>query len=79
MFFFFSDCTESECFLEMGMDMKRLWLQLGGGLASSLSVQLTVLTLPAHPSAGLIQNKRIKKEGNEKKSEIKKGKTTTFA
>lgn len=64
MFFFFSDCTESECFLEIGVDMKRLCLQLGGGLASSPSVQLTVLTPPAHPSGGLIQNERVKKEGN---------------
>lgn len=57
MFFFFSDCTESECFLEMGLDVKRLCLQLGGGPASSLSVQLG----PPTPSAGLIQNERIKK------------------
>ena len=64
MFFFISDCTESECFLEMGLDMKRLQLQLGGGPASSPPVQLTVLTPPAHPSAGLIQNECMKKGGN---------------
>ena len=67
MFFFFSDCTESECFLEMGLDMKRLCLQLGGGggPASSLSVSAR---LPARSSGGLIQNERIKKRREHKKT-----------
>lgn len=48
MFFFFS---ESECFLEMGLDVvKGLCLQLGGGPASSLSVQLAVLTSTRPPA-----------------------------
>lgn len=65
MFFFISDCTESECFLEMGLDMKRLQLQLGGGPASSLPIQLTVLTPPARPPIRRINTKRMhgKKEG----------------
>lgn len=64
MFFMFF--SESECFLEMGLDVKRSCLQLGGGPALSLSVQLAVLTPPAHPSGGLIQKERIKKEGNKR-------------
>lgn len=79
MFFFFS---ESECFLEMGLDVvKRLCLQLGGGPVSGLSVQLAVLTSarsPAHPSGGLIQNKRIKKRREQKNAKTKQGKMTTF-
>lgn len=64
MVFFFSDCTESGCFLEMGLDMKRLHLQLRGGLALSLIVQLAVLTPPTRLSGGLIKNERFVKEGN---------------
>ena len=75
MFFFFF--SESECFLEMGLDMKRLF-QLGGG-AGVESVG------PAHcpdsarpPSAGLIQNERIKKSQGTKECKTKQGKMTTF-
>lgn len=64
MFFFFS---ESECFLEMGLDVKRLCLQLGGGSVLGLSVQLAVLTPPAHPSIQRINTKQThqKKKGTK--------------
>lgn len=51
------------------------------GPVSGLSVQLAVLTSarpPAHPSGGLIQNKRIKKRREQKNAKTKQGKMTTF-
>lgn len=65
MFFFFS---KSECFLEMGLDMNRLCLQLGGGSGA---------TTPAPPPGGLIQNKCIKKKGT-KECKTKQGKNDNF-